>query len=129
MEKFHNLLSELIFTSFCDSLTLQGESSVYFRLKNSCHSNPIEEVFRIYETDSSMILSDNGRTLANLDNIFELNEPDVIRNIIAILKQFNISKEGNAFTYKIDPSKDAIPQIIHFLQGINFLYAMKLFYM
>ena len=129
MDEFLQIVSKLNFTSFCSNIAQQGELSVFFKLKHSYHGNRIEEVFCIKEADGVVMISDIGRTLANLDNIFELKEPDVRKNIMAILKQFRIEPdEGNALTCRIDLTKDMMPQIIRYLQGIHFLYGMKLFY-
>jgi len=128
MEELHKIISEITFKSFCRDVTLQDESSLEFKLKHSYHGNRVEEIFCIQKIDSGLILSDKGSTLANLDDIFELSEPDVIKNIIAVLRQFSIQKEGIAFTYKINSIKDITPQILHYMQDIHFLYGMKLFY-
>ena len=129
MEKIYQIVSKLNFKSFCSEITQQSESSVIFKLKYSYHDNHVEEILCIQEVNGAVILSDNGSTFSNLDDIFELKEPDTRKNIIAVLKHFNIQPDdGNMFTCRIDLSKDMIPQILRFLQGIHFLYAMKLFY-
>ena len=53
---------------------------------------------------------------------------DVIKNLKTILAHFDIQKEGNEFRSKIDISKEVPPQIMRFLQGVHFMYTMKLFY-
>jgi len=128
MEALCKAISELTFASFCSYISQQGENEIEFKLKHSFHGNRIEEVFGIMEIDGKLLLSDKGSTLANLDNIYELSEPDVIKNIMAVLKTYNMYPNNNAFVFNIDPSQDVCPQIFHFLQGIHFLYAMKLFY-
>ena len=75
-----------------------------------------------------MFVSDKGSTLANLDDIFELSEPEVIKNLKTILAHFDIRKEGNEFQSRVEPSKEVPPQIMRFLQGIHFMYTMKIFY-
>ena len=128
MEELHKTISELTFASFCSDILLHGESSVEFKLRHSFHGNRKEEVFCIQETYDGLLLSDKGSTLANLDNIFELSEPDVIKNITVVLKQSNMRRDGCTFVCNVDPYKDMFPQILRFLQGIHFLYTMKLFY-
>jgi len=128
MNKICNDLSELTFADFCSEIILQNESRLDFKLKHRFHSNRHEEVFILLKTEDGLCVSDKGSTLANLDAIFELGEPNVIKNIATILKHFNIRKEGNVFSCDVDSSKEIVPQILHFLQGIHFLYTMKLFY-
>ena len=131
MNELFRSSSAMTFASFCDDITQHDGSSFEFKLKHNFHrGNRIEKDFRIQEIDGILMLSDKGTTLANLNDIFELKEPAVIKNIVMILKEFNIQKEkeGGAFFYTVDPSKDTLPQILEFLQGIHFLYDMRLFY-
>jgi len=39
-----------------------------------------------------------------------------------------IKWDGKEFIYEIDSNEKLCPQILSYLQGINFLYTMKLFY-
>ena len=128
MEELHKTISELTFASFCSDISLHDDSSIEFKLKYRFHGNRKEDVFCIQKTGEGMLLSDKGSTLANLDNIFELSEPDVIRNIGTVLEELNMRSEDDAFVCNIDPSRDMFPQILRFLQGIHFLYTMILFY-
>ena len=128
MNELQKVISELTFAALCSDIKIPDETTVTFKVKHLFHKNRVEEYFCLHQTEDGLFLSDEGTTLANLDDVFELGEPDVIKNIVAILKKFDMGKSGNAFLYKIDASKDVVPQILRFLQGIHFLYAMKLFY-
>ena len=128
INELHNIFKGLTFESFFYNITPHIKSSIDFKMIHNYHANDLEEVYSIQETSTGIILSDNGRTIANLEDIYEINELDVVSDIFAILRHFNMQKKNNAFTCLIDTSKDVVPQILHFLQGIHFLYGMKLFY-
>jgi len=51
--------------------------------------------------DDRFFLTDKGKTYEQLDKIFELEEPDVIKNLVAILKRFNVNKIDNEFLIEI----------------------------
>jgi len=74
-------------------------------------------------------LSDNGATYAELDKIFELSEPDVIRNLDAILEQYNCGKQQgtNAFVVKCT-LEDVHIKMSYLIQAISFMLNMKIFY-
>ncbi|GHV77372.1 hypothetical protein AGMMS49942_21930 [Spirochaetia bacterium] len=59
-------------------------------------------VFSIKKGDGVYILTDNGRTLKELDKIFELKEPDVIKSLVAILKDCGVKKLGSEFCVELD---------------------------
>ncbi len=85
------------------------------------------EIYLIVANDGRFYLSDEGSTLKALDQIFELSEPDVIKNLVAILKQYGCRKEGNNIVI------DCTPKNIHFnlsylVQAISFMLNMKIFY-
>jgi hypothetical protein len=85
--------------------------------------------YRIYliMEDNKYYLSDGGATYAELDKIFELEEPDVIKNLVAILRQYGCKKIGNCFA--IECSSSDIHQKYSFLvQAISFMLNMKIFY-
>lgn len=75
----------------------------------------------------SFYLSDEGATLAELDKIFELSEPDVIKNLVAILKQYNCKKVGKNITIECTP-KDIHIKMSYLIQAISFMLNMKIFY-
>ena len=129
MNDLHKTISEMKFSSLCSGdITMPDKETIAFKVKQSFHNNRIEEFFCLRQTEDGLFLSDEGTTLANLDNTFELGEPDVIKNIVSVLKKFDMVKVGCMFVYRIDTKADVISQILRYLQGIHFLYAMKLFY-
>lgn len=72
-------------------------------------------------------LSDEGATIDELDKIFELGEPDVIKNLVAILKQYNCKKMGKAIVVDCTP-KDIHIKLSYLIQAISFMLNMKIFY-
>jgi len=85
------------------------------------------EVFLI-QRGSSFVLSDEGATMNELDKIFELAEPDVIKNIVAILRQYGCTKFGNSIQIECTP-KDVNYKLSFLIQAISFMLNMKIFYM
>jgi len=84
------------------------------------------EIFLVSE-NGGFYLSDEGATLAELDKIFELGEPDVIKNLVAILKQYNCKKVGKNITIECTP-KDIHTKMSFLIQAISFMLNMKIFY-
>jgi len=101
--------------------------------------NKFALVFPMYKIDGGMYeiflmsnkdgfyLSDEGSTIAELDKIFELSEPDVIKNLVAILKQYNCKKVGKNLTIECTP-KDVHIKMSYLIQAISFMLNMKIFY-
>jgi hypothetical protein len=77
--------------------------------------------------NGSFYLSDEGTTIAELDQIFELGEPDVIKNLVAILKQYGCRKEGKNIVIDCT-SKNVHIQYSFLVQAISFMLNMKIFY-
>ena len=128
-KELDEIVSDLSFeTFFCSDIALPEESVITFKAKHSFHGNLIDECFCLQQTGEGLFLTDCGTTLANLDRVFELSEPDVIKNLATIIKAHDMYKEGNIIISKIDQEKNIVPQILRFLQGISFMHAMKIFY-
>jgi hypothetical protein len=72
-------------------------------------------------------ISDEGATIAELDTIFELGEPDVIKNLVAILHQYGCRKEGKNIVVDCTP-KDIHIKMSYLIQAISFMLNMKIFY-
>ena len=85
------------------------------------------EIFLVAGPNGTFYLSDEGATIAELDRIFELSEPDVIKNIVAILKQYNCKKVGKNITIECTP-KDIHIKMSYLVQAISFMLNMKIFY-
>ena len=86
------------------------------------------EVFLLSQ-DEKFIISDDGVTYNELDKIFELNEPDVIKNLVAILKQYGCRKSlnDNSFIIECNP-QDIHIKLSFLIQAISFMLNMKIFY-
>lgn len=85
------------------------------------------EIYLIVSSDGRFYLSDEGATLKELDQIFELSEPDVIKNLVAILKQYGCRKEGNNIVIDCTPKNIHI-NLSYLIQAISFMLNMKIFY-
>ncbi|MBR4419144.1 MAG: DUF1828 domain-containing protein [Clostridia bacterium] len=85
------------------------------------------EIYLIVTNDGRFYLSDEGATLKELDQIFELSEPDVIKNLVAILKQYGCRKEGNNIIIDCTP-KNIHMNLSYLIQAISFMLNMKIFY-
>lgn len=85
------------------------------------------EIYLIVAKDGHFYLSDEGATLKELDQIFELSEPDVIKNLVAILKQYGCRKDGNNIVIDCTPKNIHI-HLSYLIQAISFMLNMKIFY-
>ncbi len=85
------------------------------------------EIYLIVSNDGRFYLSDEGSTLKELDQIFELSEPDVIKNLVAILKQYGCRKEGDNIIIDCTPKNIHI-HLSYLIQAISFMLNMKIFY-
>ena len=85
------------------------------------------EIYLIVANDGHFYLSDEGATLKELDQIFELSEPDVIKNLVAILKQYGCRKEGNNIVIDCTPKNIHI-NLSYLIQAISFMLNMKIFF-
>ena len=85
------------------------------------------EIYLIVSNDGRFYLSDEGATLKELDQIFELSEPDVIKNLVAILKQYGCRKEGENIVIDCTPKNIHI-NLSYLIQAISFMLNMKIFY-
>jgi len=84
------------------------------------------EIFLMSEK-GKFYLSDEGATIVELDRVFELSEPDVIKNLVAIMKQYNCMKKGKSITIECTP-KDFHIKMSYLIQAISFMLNMKIFY-
>lgn len=85
------------------------------------------EIYLIVTDDGRFYLSDEGATLKELDEIFELSEPDVIKNLVAILKQYGCRKDGDNIVIDCTPKNIHI-NLSYLIQAISFMLNMKIFY-
>jgi hypothetical protein len=85
------------------------------------------QIYLICGDKGNFYISDEGATIAELDQIFELGEPDVIKNLVAILRQYGCRKEGKNIVIDCDP-KDIHIKMSYLIQAISFMLNMKIFY-
>jgi len=85
------------------------------------------EIFLVSGGKEAFFLSDEGATITELDKIFELSEPDVVKNLVAILKQYNCKKIGKNITIDCTP-KDIHIKLSYLIQALSFMLNMKIFY-
>ena len=99
--------------------------------------NENEFDFVLVKKGDTVFLSDQGKTLEQLDKIFQLDEPDVIKNLVAILRQYNAGKQGDEFVVKIDnwngntnenENEDLKKGILSLFACVSFMLNMKIFY-
>ena len=99
--------------------------------------NSNEYAFVLLKKGEDIFLSDQGKTLEQLDRIFELREPEVIKNLNAILKQYGVIKQGNEFVVKIDnwngntnedENEDLKKCKLSLFSCVSFMLNMKIFY-
>ena len=96
-----------------------------------------------YETflvsdNGKFYFTDKGATFKELDKIFELKEPDVIKNLVAIMKHYGCRPKKNPKVDAVISSEseviiDCTPQNVHlklghFIQVRSFMLNMKIFY-
>ena len=85
------------------------------------------EIYLVVSDQGKFYLSDEGTTFKELDQIFELSEQDVIKNLLAILKQYGCRKEGNNIVIDCTP-KNVHQNLSYLIQAISFMLNMKIFY-
>ena len=158
MSEILSTISEMSYVSLCCEMSTAGDGVLDFRFKHSFHGERIEPMFRILERDERIIITDKGSTFTNLNEYFRLDESVIIETISKILAQFNMEAYSRSMgtdymprevvnyfarylggclpyecfvtevVYEIDINKRFRTQFWEYMQGINFLYTMKLFY-
>ena len=93
--------------------------------------------FVLAKVQDSVFLSDQGHTFVQLDKIFELNEPDVIKNLDAIIKQYGAKKKGSEVIIEINgwdenenekESETLKKALLSLYSCVSFMLNMKIFY-
>ena len=100
-----------------------------YAILHTMHKVEDGKLYEIYliANDGQLYLSDEGSTIEELDNIFELSEPDVIKNLVAIMQRYGCKKIGNTITIDCTP-EDIHIKIGYLTQAISFMLNMKVFY-
>ena len=103
----------------------EGKYAILFPM-HKVEDGKLYEIFLI-ANDDSLYLSDEGSTITELDRIFELSETDVIKNLVAILKQCGCKKVGKKIVIDCTP-EDIFVKLSYLIQTISFMLNMKIFY-
>ncbi len=99
--------------------------------------NDDEYEFALVKSGDRVFLTDKGLTWKRLDVIFELKAPDVIKNLVAILKQYGAIKQGYEFVIDFDSWHDdldlednaELDEIkFRLFACVSFMLNMKVFY-
>ncbi|MCL1826663.1 MAG: DUF2059 domain-containing protein [Candidatus Cloacimonetes bacterium] len=88
-------------------------------------------MYKIYlnKTATGYLLSDNGVTYTELDKIFEMKEHDVIKNLIAVLRQYGCRAERDTHAFVVDCTHENIHiKLGYLIQALSFMLNMKIFY-
>ncbi|MDR0975392.1 MAG: DUF1828 domain-containing protein [Christensenellaceae bacterium] len=85
------------------------------------------KLFLVSRAGGAVFLSDEGYVMTELDKIFELKEPDVQKNLIAIMRQYGCRKEGKNIVIDCTP-RDLNVKISYLVQCLSFMLNMKIFY-
>jgi Leucine-rich repeat (LRR) protein len=87
------------------------------------------QIFLVEDNNGKFYLSDDGNTYKELDIIFEMSEPDVIKNLVSIMKQYGVRRNpsNNAFTIECTPY-DVHLKMSYLIQCLSFMLNMKIFY-
>jgi len=118
--------------------TIKGTIIGKYTLPRHYHNTGEQYEFVLADEDERILLMDQGRTIEMLDKVFELGEVDVIKNLVAILKEFKIvQKEGRELFIEISPWDGNINErenhvlneaIFTLFACVSFMDSMKIFY-
>jgi len=99
--------------------------------------NGDEYDFALFQKGESVYLSDRGKTLAKLNKIFDLHEPDVVKNLKRIVGHYKVMMQGNEFVIYIDKwsgntnedeNEDLKKAKLTLFSCVSFMLNMKIFY-
>jgi hypothetical protein len=91
------------------------------------YSDQTDLTFSISQRNDKIIISDDGRTRAYMNTIFELTSSDVIKHILAVTGYYGINTKDRELSLEIDAIciTEALLKLIY---CIGFLDAMKVLY-
>ena len=93
------------------------------------YSNQSEIALFIARVGDELILTDNGRTRSYMDEVFELTEPDVIKNILAVTSYYGINTKGKQLSIRLGTNcDDYVGGYLKMMYCIGFLNDMSMFY-
>lgn len=86
-------------------------------------------VLYVIEREGEFVLTDQGRTRAYMNEVFELHEPDVFINILEVANYYGISTKDKQLSIAFEKSKDGFTAaFLKMMYCIGFLNTMRLFY-
>jgi len=126
MEEIYKLLKEA--PSLFKSVTMTDENEIAITTGWMCDEQA-ELVLYVTQTDDNLILTDKGQMRTYMDKVFELSEPDVIKNIIAVTDYYGISTKNKQLSLELCENEEGFTEgFLKMLYCIGFLDAMKIFY-
>jgi len=120
------------------NVNISGTEIGKYPLPRNYHITEEPYEFSLVEENGKVLLKDQGRTMKMLDKVFELSEKDVIKNLVAILKKYEIvRKDGYELFIEIDPwdgntdeRENAVLKkaIFTLFACVSFMEDMRIFY-
>ena len=122
-----SIFKNLTETPMLENVEITDEGDIHIPT-GLVYSNQTSLDFDLIQRNEATILTDNGRTLAYLDEIFELTEPDVIKNIRAATEHYKVGMKKQRMALAIESEEAFTEGYLRMLFCANFTDAMKIFY-
>jgi len=103
-----------------------GKFAILFPVLKAETNKPYE--LYLVKKANGYVLSDEGSTMAELEKIFYINEPEVVRNLATIAQQYGCRRDGNAIVTDCADLAELPIKIGHLIQALSFMLNMKIFY-
>ena len=87
-----------------------------------------EIILYLIQIDDKIVLTDNGNTYAYLDNIFELDEPAIIKDISAVSNYYGVILENRQLIIEVNSIEKISEEFLKMFYCIGFLNDMVIFY-
>jgi len=139
LARTRNLLNYAKFNEFTEPKPdVSGELILRYEFPTK-YGDGTNHEFLLIKREEDIILTDQGKTWAVLDKTFELREPDVQKNLLAILKQYKVNtvKDSHEFlltlsTWTDNPNDEENTElkeaVFRLYACITFMDSMKVFY-
>ena len=100
------------------------------------YKSDVEYEFALVEKDGKMYITDQGQTYHMLDAVFDVREPDVQKNLHAIMETCNVSQMEDEFLIEIntwdvnsETENEEEKEVKHrLLECVSFMNTMRIFY-
>jgi len=96
MQEINNEVQKLI-----DNFDFMKVKIKSFNIPKKYHSTNDNYQFALVKEDDKYYITDSGKTYEMLDKVFELNEPDVIKNLTAIMNECGVQQEGREYIIEL----------------------------